>query len=86
MVQAQKIYPINLLHSTYPMPIMDQNAEWQQSALYLSPTDNNMMQAQKVLFTPLLSYSTKRHNTARLGFATSNIDAPETPQSLMKED
>ena len=65
------------------MPIMDQNAERQQSALHLSPTDNNGASAKAL---PHFYHTAPNGNTARLGFATSNIDAPETPQSLMKED
>ena len=86
MVQAQKIYPINLLDLSHA----NHGPECRMTAveLYLSPTDNNMMQAQKVYLASIIQHDTAQYGQALpgLGFATSNIDAPETPQSLMKED
>ena len=83
MVQAQKIYPINLLDLSHA----NHGPECRMTAveLYLSPTDNNMMQAQKVYPASIIQHQAAQYGKA-FGFATSNIDAPETPQSLMKED
>ena len=90
MVQAQKIYPINLLdlsHANHgPAP------ECRMTAVSIIPISITYRQqynaSAKALphFYHTVQQCTKRHNTARLGVATSNIDAAETPQSLMKED
>ena len=67
MVQAQKIYPINLLDLSHGHANHGPECRMTAVELYLSPTDNNMMhEAQKVYPASIIQHETAQYGKAWL--------------------